>query len=149
MKNKLTLLLILVLSITMKPEVSGQEKSLEKYLLDFNYESRAEMKIDSEQLKDLLIKDKVHLIDIRFIEEYNSWNMPFATHIPLSELPSRLDELDKSKIIVTACPHKDRATIAMVYLQTKGYNVKYLTDGLVLLAESLRGDNAYNFQNKI
>lgn len=39
----------------------------------------------------------------------------------MNELPSRLDELDKDKIIVTACPHKDRAILAMAYLRTKGY----------------------------
>jgi len=54
-------------------------------------------------------------------------------------------DLDKNKVIVTACPHKDRATIAMVYLKTKGYNAKYLEDGLVGLAEALRGDAAREF----
>ena len=54
-------------------------------------------------------------------------------------------DLDKNKVIVTACPHKDRATIAMVYLKTKGFNAKYLEDGLVGLAEALRGDTAREF----
>ncbi|MDX2440396.1 MAG: rhodanese-like domain-containing protein, partial [Desulfobacterales bacterium] len=63
--------------------------------------------------------------------------------------PKRLDELDKNKIIVTACPHKDRATIAMVYLRSKGIQAKYLTDGLIGLAENLRGDNAKDFINAL
>ena len=42
------------------------------------------------------------------------------------------------QIIITACPHKDRATIAMVYLRSKGIQAKYLTDGLISLAENLR-----------
>ena len=71
--------------------------------------------------------------------------MPFAISIPLPDLPNNLNKLDKNKIIVTACPHKDRAIIAMTYLKTKGYRVKYLTDGLTGLAEYLRGNNAYNF----
>jgi len=33
----------------------------------------------------------------------------------------------------------------MIYLKTKGYKVKYLTDGLLGLAGNLRGDNAYDF----
>ena len=71
--------------------------------------------------------------------------MPYAISIPLPDLPNNLDKLDEKKIIVTACPHKDRAIIAMTYLKTQGYKVKYLTDGLIGLAEYLRGNNAYNF----
>jgi rhodanese-related sulfurtransferase len=71
--------------------------------------------------------------------------MGFGSNIPLNELPKRLNELDQSKVIVTACPHKDRDTIAMVYLKTKGYNARYLEDGLVGLAETLRGDTAREF----
>ncbi len=127
--------------------VSAQELSLEDYLLNYDYDSRKDMKIQSKELVRLLKFNKVQLIDIRFDEEYKSWNMPFAISIPLPDLPNNLDKLDKSKIIVTACPHKDRAIIAMTYLKTKGYKVKYLTDGLIGLAEYLRGNNAYSFIN--
>jgi hypothetical protein len=33
----------------------------------------------------------------------------------------------------------------MVYLRTKGYKARYLEDGLVGLAEALRGDTARDF----
>jgi len=60
-----------------------------------------------------------------------------------------LDKIDKKKLIVTACPHNDRAIIAMIYLKSQGYNVKYLSDGLLGLADYLRGNNALDFiQNK-
>jgi rhodanese-related sulfurtransferase len=71
--------------------------------------------------------------------------MPYAINIPINELPKRLNELDKSKLIVTACPHKDRAIMARTYLKLKGYNTRYLVDGLIGLAEFLRGDNAKEF----
>jgi len=140
------ILLITLLSITFL-NLSAQDISIEDYLLNFDYEERIEMKITSQQLVDLIKEGKAQLIDIRFTEEYQSWNMPYAINIPLSDLPNNLDKLDSTKIIVTACPHKDRAIIAMVYLKTKGYNVKYLTDGLIGLAEYLRGDKAYDFIN--
>ncbi|MBT8348095.1 MAG: rhodanese-like domain-containing protein, partial [Sulfurovum sp.] len=56
-----------------------------------------------------------------------------------------LSEIDKIKTVVVACPHKDRAILAMVYLRSKGIKSKYLTDGLIGLAENLRGDNAKTF----
>lgn len=63
-----------------------------------------------------------------FPEETNAWKMGFGVFNPLNELPKRLAELLKDKIIVTACPHKDRSSIAMTYLRTKGYDDRYLTD---------------------
>ena len=89
-----------------------------------------------------LLEDKAVLVDIRFKEEQALWGFDFAKKIPLDELPSRLKELPKDKIIVTACPHNDRANLARVYLVTQGYNAKYLTDGMRGLMDLLRGDNA-------
>ena len=130
------------------PLLSAQELSFEDYLLSYDYEARKEMKINSQELVKLIKADKAQLVDIRFEEEYKSWNMPFAVSIPLPDLPESLSKIDKSKLIVTACPHKDRAIIAMSYLKTRGYRVKYLTDGLLGLAGYLRGDNAREFINE-
>ena len=142
---KIISILFLVFTLNFTSFVKAQEVNLEDYLLKYDYESRIEMKIQSKELIELLKENKAQLIDIRFEEEYKSWNLPIAISIPLADLPNNLDKIDKSKIIVTACPHKDRAIIAMIYLKTKGYNVKYLTDGLLGLAGNLRGDNAYYF----
>ena len=138
-------IIFLVFTIIFTSFMNGQELKLEDYLLNYDYESRIEMKMQSKNLIQLLKDNEAQLIDIRFEEEYQSWNMPIAINIPLADLPNNLEKLDKSKLIVTACPHKDRAIIAMIYLKTKGYEVKYLTDGLLGLAGNLRGDNAYDF----
>ena len=123
----------------------SSDTQLEKYISSFDYEARKEMKIDSKGLIQLLKQGKAQLIDIRFPEEYSAWKVGPSKNIPLNELPDRLSEIDKNKIIVTSCPHKDRATVAMVYLRSKGIKEKYLTDGLIGLAENLRGDNAKEF----
>lgn len=122
----------------------AEELSLETYISGFGYKDRKEMKINSESLVSGLEQGLIQLVDIRFKEETAAWRMGFGSHIPLNELPFRLDELDKDKIIVAACPHKDRAILAMAYLRTKGYNSKYLVDGLLGLSEFLRGDIARN-----
>lgn len=123
----------------------ASDKSLEVYILNYDYDARKEMKINSTNLKQLLMEDKAQLIDIRFKEEYAAWKVGPSINIPINELPKRLNEINKNKIIVTACPHKDRAIVAMTYLRSKGINAKYLTDGLIGLAENLRGDNAEEF----
>lgn len=127
----------------------ASEMTLETYLSGFDYQARKDMKIDSEALVKGLMEGKIQLIDIRFKEEYEAWRMGFAANIPLNELPGRLAELEKDKIIVTACPHKDRAGLAMAYLRTKGFRSKYLEDGLVGLAEHLRGDQARDLMRSL
>jgi rhodanese-related sulfurtransferase len=115
---------------------------LGNYLSSFGYEERMNMKATSRDVIQWLIEDKAVLVDIRFKEEQMLWGFDFAKKIPLAELPSRLKELPKDKIIVTACPHNDRANLARIYLVSQGYNAKYLTDGMSGLMDLLRGDNA-------
>ena len=115
------------------------------YLKSFDYLARKEMKIGTEEMLKLVSEHKVQVIDIRFKEEYEAWHTGFARNIPLNELPGRLNELDKNKLIITVCPHNDRANIARMYLHLKGYRVKYLKDGLLSVAEYLRGDKADKF----
>ncbi|MDD2791030.1 MAG: rhodanese-like domain-containing protein [Sulfurimonas sp.] len=119
--------------------------SYDTYLTAFTYEERKEMKINSVELTVMLEEGTAQLIDIRFKEEYEAWHMPASINIPLNELPKRFNELDKSKLIVTACPHKDRAIMARTFLKLQGYDTRYLSDGLLGLAEYWRGDNAREF----
>ncbi len=148
MKLILILSMLVVVTFTASPSLS-QESAFDSFLTRFDYETRADMKIDSNRLITLLAEKKAVLVDIRFPEETKAWKMGFGLFIPLNELPKRFRELPKDKIIVTACPHKDRSSIAMAYLRTKGYNARYLTDGLAGLAENLRGDNAKEFLEDI
>jgi rhodanese-related sulfurtransferase len=127
--------------------------SLEKYISSFNYEDRKEMKITSEAvLGSMQIREKIFLIDIRFPEEYKAWNFYKSINIPLNKLPNKIKFLQKKVkegyLIVTTCPHKDRAIIAMTYLRSKGIKAKYIVDGLIGLMENLRGDNARDFINE-
>jgi rhodanese-related sulfurtransferase len=146
MKKHLLLACLALIPLLAGPApVQAQEESFDLFLSRFDYEMREEMKIDSKGLVPLLLSGKAVLVDIRFDEEVAAWRMGFGLAIPLNELPARLKELPKEKIVVTACPHKDRSAIAMAYLRSRGYEAKYLTDGLVGLAESLRGDRARDF----
>lgn len=140
-----TILFLLLAGLSVLP-VFAAEDAFDTFLTKFDYDTRADMKASSKQLLKLIEEKKAVLVDIRFPEETKTWRMGFGLFIPLNELPKRLAELPKDKIIVTACPHKDRSSIAMAYLRTKGYNARYLTDGLTGLAETLRGDVAREFR---
>ena len=116
--------------------------NLENYLNNFDYTARKEMKIQIPELMELLKNNKAQFIDVRFKEEFDMWHFSFSKNIPLNELPAMLNEIDMNKIVVTACPHYDRALIGRIFLLEKGFKVKYLVEGLIGLADYLRGDNA-------
>lgn len=122
--------------------------SFDEYLKNFDYKARKDMKIKTVEMLDMLEDGTAQVIDIRFPEEFEAWHIGFSKNIPLNELPNRLDELDKNKLIITACPHNDRANIARIFLMLKGYNVRYLSDGLLSTSNYLRGDNAKEFMQE-
>jgi len=119
------------------------------YLKGFDYQERQDMKIQMPELFELYVKGEAQVIDIRFNEEYDAWHVGFGDHIPLNELPERLDEIDKNKTIVTMCPHYDRSEIARLFLKLKGYNARYLNDGMLKVVDYLRGDKARDYMKKL
>ena len=125
------------------------EISFDEYLKHFDYNERKAMKIKLDEMLKLYEEGKAEIIDIRFRDEYEAWHLGFGKNIPLNELPNRLDELDKNKTIVTVCPHYDRAEIARLFLKLKGFNARYLTDGLLGVVDYLRGDKARDYMAKI
>lgn len=150
MKRYMLSACLLLLSLSLHPAtLQAAESEFEAFLGRFDYQLRDEMKTSSKELIQLLVSDTGVLVDIRFPEEVAAWRMGFGLAIPLNELPKRLQELPKDKVIVAACPHKDRSAIAMAYLRSKGYNATYLTDGLIGLAEQLRGDRAQDFMAEL
>lgn len=147
--KKILALALLIASPLFASPAFPQETAFDGFLTRFDYDTRDDMKIDSRELVALLRSGKGVLVDIRFPEEVAAWRTGFAVTIPLNELPKRLGELPRDKLVVTACPHKDRSAIAMAYLRTRGYNARYLTDGLIGLAEHLRGERAKDFMEEM
>lgn len=141
--KKIFLGLVLISSLIFASDLTP--KSFDEYLKSFDLKERSDMKIKSMDMLNMLEEGTAVLIDIRFREEFEAWNLPFSKNIPLNELANRLNELPKDKLIITACPHNDRSNIARIYLTMQGYNAKYLSDGLLKVADYLRGDNAVEF----
>lgn len=128
---------------------ASEQKQLDQYMQNFDLAEVANMKISSVEMLNMIEEGSAVLIDIRFKEEVQSWSIPFAKNIPLNELPERLNELPKDKLIITACPHNDRANIARLYLTMKGYKAKYVNDGLLNVVNYLKGANAVEFVEEL
>lgn len=120
----------------------------DEYLKNFDYKAIKEMKIRTVEMLNMVEDGTAQVIDIRFPDEYEAWHIGFAKNIPINELPDRLNELDKNKVIITACPHNDRANIARMFLMFKGFKVRYLSDGLLSTTDYLKGSNAQEFMEE-
>ena len=101
-----------------------------------------DIRIDAETFIELYNQGKCELLDIRMPFEAAVWQLNFGLHIPAGQLPERLDELPKEKLIVVACPHTDRSNIARAWLSTQGFDARYLREGLLGLMERLKGGKA-------
>lgn len=100
------------------------------------------MRIELDEFIEAYNEGKCELIDIRMPMETKVWQVNFGLKIPAPELPQRLDELPKDKLLVVACPKSDRANMARMWLATQGFEVKYLMGGLLGLMERLKGGKA-------
>ncbi len=122
-----------------------EQRDFGDYLRHFDYDERKAMKIQLPEMLKLYADGSAQVIDIRFNEEFAAWQVGLGQHIPLNELPDRLDELDPEKTIVAMCPHYDRAEIARLYLTMQEFHARYLTDGMLGIANHLRGDIARDY----
>ena len=98
--------------------------------------------IKNDEFPKLFKEGKIVLLDIRMDFETAIWNFPIAINIPANEVPDRLDELPKDKLIIVGCPTVNRSITVSAYLKTQGFDSKFLGGGLSELAAVLKGKMA-------
>ena len=73
----------------------------------------------------------VQLIDVRTQSEWATGYIPGAKHIPLDEIPAKLDAIDKSRTVVLYCAAGGRSHRALEILKAAGYrDVRHLAPGI-------------------
>lgn len=115
---------------------------MDDFLKSLTLKEIGSLLVSVDQFINLFNSDEAILLDVRFPIETRLWGMHFALEIPSNELPDRLAELPKEKIIVCACPLDVRSNLTCQYLLQKGYRARILTGGLLALADRLRGGAA-------
>lgn len=76
------------------------------------------------EVKDLLDKGAIHLVDIRESYEWAQGHIAGATHLPLSELGRRAGELPTDKPVVLYCLSGGRSGQALAWCKASGYVVE-------------------------
>lgn len=75
-----------------------------------------------EQLKARLdAGEKIHLIDVREDEEVAQGMISGAIHLPLGQVPQRLDEIPREEEVIFICRSGYRSDQACQYLASLGY----------------------------
>tara|TARA_B110000263_G_C15189725_1_gene455471 strand:- start:372 stop:695 length:324 start_codon:yes stop_codon:yes gene_type:complete len=95
--------------------------------------------IDVFELRSIL-EDNLDfiLLDVRTENEVVMSKISKSTHIPMSDIPIRLNELDQSKKIIVYCKSGKRSAKVCEYLlNNKFINVKNLRGGILSWAEKI------------
>jgi rhodanese-related sulfurtransferase len=85
-----------------------------------------------QQVEELLKQGKnLSIIDVRETEEVAHGKIPGARHIPLGQLESRLNEIEKDKEHIIVCRSGNRSGMACEFLSSQGYNVVNMAGGML------------------
>ena len=76
------------------------------------------------------VPEGVSIIDVRVQAEWDAGHIEGATHLPLEQLPQRLDELPEGQSLVV-CKVGGRSSQAVGYLMGQGYDVVNLDGGML------------------
>ncbi|MFC4558512.1 rhodanese-like domain-containing protein [Virgibacillus kekensis] len=79
----------------------------------------------------LNVGEKLDIIDVREDEEVAQGKIPGAKHIPLGQLPDRLNEIDKNNHYYLVCRSGGRSGSACGYLEEQGYDVTNMAGGML------------------
>ena len=89
--------------------------------------------------------DSVLLLDVREDDEWQQGRAPGAVHIPMGDVPARVDELDLDATLYVVCRQGGRSAAVTEYLRSIGIEATNVKDGMVGWQKSGRplvGDTA-------
>src|SRR5882757_9197184 len=94
--------------------------------------------IDPVELKTRLARgEQIFILDVREPYEIELAAFRGANHIPLGDIPARIDELDPSRETVVVCHHGVRSAQVAMYLARSGFErVLNLSGGIDLWSET-------------
>jgi rhodanese-related sulfurtransferase len=111
--------------------------------LTFEFFGSGQHKLTPEKLFET---ESAVLLDVRSREEAGSVSIHLSAHpniescnIPVDEIPDRVDELPKDRLIAVFCPAHVRSSIVYAFLLTKGFEqVRVLEGGYGALTEAVK-----------
>lgn len=75
------------------------------------------------------IEDGQAVLDVREQDEWDDGHIPGALHIPMADLPTRIDELPDAALLVV-CRSGARSARVVAWLEHSGVEARNLDDGM-------------------
>jgi rhodanese-related sulfurtransferase len=85
-------------------------------------------------------EERFVLLDVREPEELATASIPWATVIPMGEIPARMRELPLDAQIVCMCHHGSRSERVAEFLAANGYDAVNLTGGIDAWSRAIDSD---------
>src|SRR3954464_14236679 len=90
--------------------------------------------VNPQRAQELRESD-AQLIDVRTDAEYAAGHIPGSRHIPLADVQSEVETLDRERTIVFYCRSGDRSSIAADAFAESGWDAYSIEGGLAAWAE--------------
>ncbi|MDQ0484444.1 rhodanese-like domain-containing protein [Guptibacillus hwajinpoensis] len=88
--------------------------------------------VTATEVNEMLQENKsISVVDVRGPEEVATGKIPGAYNLPVNELQSRMDELDKETEHIIVCQSGGRSSMASMVLKSNGYKVLNMTGGML------------------
>ncbi len=113
---------------------SGGDISTGEMKEEINYViKREDWEVPKERFKAYVesLPDNIIVLDVREEDEVKQGKFRNSVNIPLDELQYRLDEIDKTKSVITHCASGARATIGYYILKKAGFKASCLNSYVV------------------
>ncbi|MCU7558323.1 rhodanese-like domain-containing protein [Macrococcus capreoli] len=81
--------------------------------------------------------EALNIIDVREPFEVEQGMLKGALHIPMNDIPERMDELDKEQAYYIVCAHAVRSANVTQYLLGNGYKAMNVEGGMAVIAPML------------
>lgn len=69
------------------------------------------------------------VVDVREPHEHAAGHVPGARPVPLGQLASRVDELDRSRVVHVVCASGNRSRVACALLDARGFRTRNVDGG--------------------
>lgn len=99
--------------------------------------SQTTPEIDIERLERAR-SDGATVVDVREPGEYVAGHVPGSTLVPMGQLASRLDDLDKARPVYVVCASGNRSAAMTDLLRASGYDAYSVAGGTAAWARSGR-----------
>lgn len=89
--------------------------------------------ISAQELSERLARGAgLHIVDVREPHEWFQGHIPSAKHIPLGQLPHRMDELDLQEEWFVICHSGGRSALACEWLEEQGFRAVNVMGGMMV-----------------